>query len=156
MRREGGFTTIEWALGIGLIILPLAVVVASVGPWLERSSMGRVMAQESARAMVLADDWDSGVAAAESVARQIASNHGFGSDEWWCGESCLSMTVESWEIDAAGNRIPSFGVLGRGYEIEIEIDVPMQPLSLPFIDDFTAFRWSTSHVEKVDTFRSFP
>jgi hypothetical protein len=73
---EAGFATPEWLLGIGLIIMPVIVIVASIAPWYQRANMATLIAQETARIMVLTDDWDSGEAAARTLALEIAGNPG--------------------------------------------------------------------------------
>jgi len=63
-RHERGSIPIEFALGIGVLMLPVAVLVLIFPNWAERQSMARVAAQESAREAAIAPDWDSGAAAA--------------------------------------------------------------------------------------------
>ncbi|MBT8212224.1 MAG: hypothetical protein KJN71_03660 [Acidimicrobiia bacterium] len=149
--RDDGFTAVEWSLGIGLIVLPLLMVVTTLAPWFERGSMGRVMATETARQIVLSDNWADGAARGEAMAAQIAANHGFGSADWNCGPDCLSMTVLS--VDSAGT--PAL-LLGRGYEVTVTVNVPLPAISIPFIGDVLSISWPTSHTERVDDFRSFP
>jgi hypothetical protein len=53
VNRDGGYAPIEVALGIGLLLLPVAVVVMSFGPWLE----SRVIAEAHG---IDADDFEVG------------------------------------------------------------------------------------------------
>lgn len=151
MRDDGGFTAVEWSLGIGLIVLPLVMVVTTLSPWFERGAMARVMATETARSVVLADDWSDGLARGEVMATQIAANHGFDASDWNCGTDCLSMSVVS--RDPFGT---SSAALGRGYEVTVTVNVPMPAISIPFIGDVLAISWPTTHTERVDDLRSFP
>ena len=151
MTRDDGFTAVEWSFGIGLIVLPLLMVVTTLAPWFERGSMARVMATETARQVVLSDNWTDGAARGEAMAAQIAANHGFGPGDWNCGSDCLSMTMVS--VDALGN--PALD-LGRGYEVTVTVNVPLPAISIPFVGDVLAISWPTSHTERVDDFRSFP
>ncbi len=144
--HQAGFTTPEWLLGIGLIIMPVIVIVASIAPWYQRANMATLIAQETARVMVLADDWDSGEAEAHTLAREIAGNHGFtGSD--WCASpapGCLWMAI--------GGTSP--GLIQRGSEISVQIEVPIPGVVVPGVGDVAAFQWSQAHTERVDDYRS--
>ena len=37
--EESGFAVPEWLLGIGLILMPVIVMVASIAPWYQRANM---------------------------------------------------------------------------------------------------------------------
>lgn len=133
---------VEWTIGIGLIVLPVAVMVASLAPWFHQASMARTMAQEAARILVLADDWEVGTEQAAVLARQIAQNHGV-DDAGWCegGSGCVSVRFE--------------GDLVRTGEVMVIVSVPMQGITVPFIGSALGFQWSTEHSERVDDYRSF-
>jgi len=137
-----GFAVVEWTIGIGLIVLPVAVLVASLAPWFHQASMARTMAQEAARALVLADDWEVGTDQAATLARQIARNHGV-EDAGWCagGSGCVSVRFD--------------GDLVRTGEVTAIVSVPMQGITVPFIGSALGFQWSTEHSERVDDYRSF-
>jgi hypothetical protein len=139
---QRGFAVLEWTLGIGLIVLPVAVLVASLAPWFHQASMARTMAQEAARVLVLSDDWEAGTEAATAMARQIARNHGV-EDDGWCagGSGCVSVAFA--------------GTLGRADEVTATVSVPMQGITVPFIGSALGFQWSTAHSERVDDYRSF-
>lgn len=147
MSRQRGFAAIEWTIGIGLIVLPVAVLVASLPPWFERITTAREMAQEAARAAVLADDWATGVDRANSVARQIGRNGGI-SDSAWCefGGDCVWLLVDG---------APT-GTLARGAEITVTVNVVIPGVTVPFVGSVAAVSWSTSHSERVDDYRSIP
>ena len=139
---QQGLAVVEWTLGIGLIVLPVAVLVASLAPWFHQASMARTMAQEAARVLVLADEWPAGTEAAEVMARQIARNHGVDDDQW-CGASsgCVSVRFD--------------GSLDRADEVIVTVSVPMAGVTVPFIGSALGFQWSTDHAERVDDYRSF-
>ena len=59
MSSEQGFVIPEWLVGITLILMPMIVLVASVAPWYQRANMATLIAQEAARTMVLAEDWEA-------------------------------------------------------------------------------------------------
>jgi len=146
MSSQEGFTTPEWLLGIGLIIMPVIVIVASIAPWYQRANMATLIAQETARVMVLADDWDSGEAQARFLALEIANNHGFTLADWCSSPApgCLSIGF--------GGTTP--GVLQRGTEITIQVEVPIPGVVVPGLGDVAEFQWSQAHTERVDDYRS--
>lgn len=121
-------------LAVGLIMLPLVMLVASVPRWVETRSMAELAAQEAARRVVLADTQDEGEAAGDAVARQIAANHG---------------------MDGSSLTVQFEGLLDWGEEITARVIVPMPLLSIPLIGDFTATAYVAEHAERVDDYRSF-
>jgi len=75
MRREQGFVAIEWVAAIGMLLLPVVVLVATLPAWVERRHVATVAAREAAQ--VLVNDWPHGDAqTAARVAREIAVDHG--------------------------------------------------------------------------------
>ena len=145
---ESGFTAVEWAIGLGLIVLPLVIAVMSVAPVADRLSTARTIAQEAARALALADDWDSGAIAAREVAQQVARNHGLDGAEWCAGaaESCEGL--ELWGS--------SPGVLARGGEVHVTVRVSAPAVTVPFLGEFASITLTGTHAERVDDFRSLP
>ena len=144
--RQAGFTTPEWMLGIGMIIMPVIVIVASIAPWYLRANMATLIAQEAARTMVLADNWESGELNARAVALEIAANHGFSAGDWCPSPApgCLSINF--------GGTTP--GALHRGTEIVIQVEVPIPGVVVPGVGEVAEFQWSQSHTERVDDYRS--
>ena len=121
-------------LAVGLIMIPLVMLVASIPRWVETRSMAELAAQEAARQAVLADTQSSGQAAGETMARQIADNHG---------------------VDGATLIVSFDGILDWGEEITASVTVPMPLLSIPLIGDFVATNYVAEHTERVDDYRSF-
>lgn len=60
--REDGHAGVELAMAAGLLLLPVALVVMSLGPWSERRVDAEAMAAEAARAAVLELEVAAGVA----------------------------------------------------------------------------------------------
>jgi len=147
--EQGGFTAVEWAVGLGLIVLPLVIAVMSIAPMLDRLSTARTMAQESARTMVLAEEWDAGEEAALDLAHQVARNHGIDDTEW-CAEvaadGCLSVEITG----------TTPGTLSRGEEVYVVVHVPTAAVAIPFVGGFVEFMLTGAHTERVDDYRSFP
>ncbi|MDH4119545.1 MAG: hypothetical protein OEW30_19340, partial [Acidimicrobiia bacterium] len=78
MRRQCGAASLEMALGIGLLMLPMALLVLSIGPGLEMRSFVRLAAAEASRAIVIADG-DTSVAVIQIST--MAANHGYAVSE---------------------------------------------------------------------------
>lgn len=149
LAAEDGFSAVEWALGLGLIILPLVIAVASIAPVLDRLSTARTVAAETARTMVLADDWADGEERAGELARLIAGNHGIGDEEWCAGtpvDGCVSVEITG----------TTPGALERGEEVYVIVRIPTAAVTVPFIGDFASFMLQGTHTERVDDYRSFP
>ena len=144
---QGGFVVPEWLLGIGLIIMPVVVIVASIAPWYQRANMATLMAQEAARVMVLADSWEAGESEARSVAAEIASNHGFSGSDW-----CSSPGAGCVWLGFSGNSV---GVLQRGTEVIVQVEVPIPGVVVPGVGQVAEFQWGQAHTERVDDYRSF-
>ena len=139
--REAGFAAAEWVVGLGLVVLPLVMVVASAAPWLARQTAARLIAQEAARTVALAENWEDGAAAARRLGETIAANHGIPADEW--------------EIVRIDTDPPDLGLV-RGVDVVIEARIKVPALSVPGIGAVADLWGTVRHVEHVDDFRSFP
>lgn len=126
---------VEFALGIGVLVLPVALLVLSLPAWVERQSAARLAAQEAARAAVVADSMPVGVAAGEAAAAQVAANHG---------------------IDPADFTVTFAGGVARRQELTATVTARFTTLPLPGLADAAGFTWTTSHTEYVDAYRSLP
>lgn len=146
MSDEAGFVIPEWLLGITVIIMPVIVIVSSIAPWYQRANLASLIAQEAARTMVLAEDWEAGEVDARDLAREIAANHGFGAGEWCAGPApgCLSIVFDG----------TTPGVLQRGTEISVAVEVPIPGVVVPGIGEVAEFQWTQAHTERVDDYRS--
>lgn len=146
MTDDDGFAVPEWLLGIGLIIMPVIVIVGSIAPWYQRANMASLIAQEAARTMVLADDWSGGEAAARALAAEIAANHGFEEGDWCANPApgCVSIVFDG----------TTPGVLQRGTEISVSVEVPIPGVVVPGIGEVAEFQWAQAHTERVDDYRS--
>ena len=135
LRRQEGYVALELALGIGVLVLPLTVMVLTFPTWVERQSLARSASQEAARTVVLADSWDQGVSEATGLVRQMAANDG----------------LPSAEVSVAFS-----GALARGSSVTASVSVTVPGASLPLIGSVGAWSVSASDTEQVDLYRSFP
>jgi hypothetical protein len=146
-RGERGVAPIELALGILVILIPLALIALSFGPTLERRVFVRTAAAETARFIVLSEGDE---ARALDQLRQMAQNSGIdpaGLRLALCGGPASPV------LEAPASTCMGPEGLGRGTEVEVwlEADVPVMPV--PRIDR-AIVRVSYRHVEMVDRYRS--
>lgn len=134
-RGEHGAVPLELALGVGLLVLPIAALVIVFPTWAERQSMARLAAQEAARTVVLADDWAAGTEAGGRLAHQIARNH---------------------ELEPDDLSISFTGSLARGAVVRASVTVAFPLVAVPGIGDAGGWSWTVTHAERVDDYRSFP
>jgi hypothetical protein len=132
--RGGGYAAAEFVVGVAFIIVPVTLLVLSLPLWLERQAMAERAANESARQMVLAPDWSTGLAQGHQVVDEIARNYGL----------------------PPGDLSERFsGNLARGQTIRSEVTVKMPALAIPLIGRVGSWEWTAVHVEHVDNYRSF-
>lgn len=130
-----GGVPVEFALGVGVLVLPVALLVLLLPTWVERQSAGRVAVREAARTVVLADTMADGVRAGEEAVARVAANHG---------------------IDPADFSVTFAGSLDRGSAVTATLDVRFPATGFPGLGEVGAFTRRLTHTELVDTYRSFP
>jgi hypothetical protein len=131
-RAERGFVAVEWVAAIGLLLLPVVLLVATLPNWAERRHAATVAAREATR--VLARDWpNADVARAETVAREVAADHGVDPND-------------------LGVDVVSPGV-ARGDLARVVVRVTMPAVS---IGGIAAGSWtySATDVRRIDDYRS--
>lgn len=137
--RERGAVALELALGMGLLVLPIALLVAVFPGWAERTAMARVAAQEAARVAALSESSGEGIAAGEALALQIAANHDVPPSE-------VSTDI-SVPVDSAGD-------LRRGGEVVASVTVAIHMPALPLTGSGWSVDWTITHRERIDDYRS--
>lgn len=136
LHSQRGSVGVELALGVCVLLLPVALTVVVLPTWAERQSMARLAAQEAARTVVLAGDLASCTQQGRALALRIAANHG------------MPDAIRSVSIATAG---PS---LTRGATVSATVEVLIGVPDLPWIDGGDV-AWTVTHVEVVDPYRSF-
>jgi hypothetical protein len=136
--REGGYVAAEFALGVCVIVLPVTLIVLALPIWSERQAMAQRAANESAREMVLADSWPTGVAAADRVVAEVASNYGVP------------------RSDVRGPDLSAGGGLATGQTVVSQVTVRMPLMAIPLVGRVGSWSWTAVHAERVDDYRSFP
>ena len=144
--RQRGSAPIELVLGIGLILIPMALLSLSFGPYLERMVLVRIAAAEAARELVISDGSEDAVVA---LIAEIARNHGVQAGDvmvGFCGGAIRPIT------EPLG---PGCGPPAKGKEVTVTVAVGVPALVTPYgeVGSMTA---RSSHTEIVGLYRSTP
>lgn len=134
MRCERGSAVLEMSLGIALFLVPLSLLVITMSTWPERQTVARAAASEAARVAALADTWEQATADGQAAVSRAATNHGLDPRD-------LSLT---WD-----------GTLARGGSVTARVAVRIPAVVIPGITTVDAWSWTTTHTERVDSYRSF-
>jgi hypothetical protein len=140
---DRGHAAVELGLGVGLLLLPVAIAVLAFGPWSERRVFAEAAAAEAARAAVIHLD----VSAGARVVSEMASNHGLAEDLvrlGWCGETPSTVS---------GETTPCSFDRGSAISAEVEVWVPL--LATPW-GQVGGLWVGAQHSEPVDLYRSLP
>jgi hypothetical protein len=129
---RGSASLAEFPYG-ALLVFAVALIVLTFPTWLERHAAARAGADDAARAVVLADGWEQGAAAAEAIVAQVASNY---------------------DLDPDDLNLELTGSFERGGTVTATVTVTMPVTSLPLLGPVGGFSRSLSHTEVVDRFRS--
>jgi hypothetical protein len=130
---ESGFVATELVLGLGLLVLPVALLVLTLPGWSERQVTARVISREVARRTARAGVCDAAEARALGVT--MARNLGVPADEFSVQLSCA---------DGA--------TLAPGSDVEARVTVTMPAVELPGIGAVGVWSWTARHREPVDRY----
>lgn len=135
--ERGEASALEMMLVIGFLLLPTLVGLAQIPRWIDARSTGELAAQEAARRVVLASDFDAGVAAADALARRIVLNHG------WDADAYRGLEVQ--------------GSLTPGSPVTASVTVSVPAIVVPIVGRVGGgFARTWSHTEVVDRYREVP
>lgn len=149
-RSESGYAALELVLGIGLILMPVALLVLSLPGWVERTSLARTAAREAARMVVTADDPTNALELAATLVERIAENHGVRAEDVG---TCVS-------VHAAGTAPPSTctgpAMITRTDAVTVHVSVRLPALLLPGSPARVPSSTRTLvHTERVDRYRTW-
>jgi hypothetical protein len=130
---ESGFVATELVLGIGLLVLPVALLVLTLPGWSERQVTARVISREVARRITR--DGTCDLAAARVAAATMARN---------LGVPAAQLSIE---VSCAGGA-----ALLPGSDVEVRVTVTMPAVDLPGIGGIGAWSWTARHREPVDRY----
>lgn len=138
---DHGHAGIELALGAGLLVIPMAVLVLAFGPWSETRVAAEALAAEGSRSAVIELD----TAVGEGTTFKHAVDMGIDLDDvrlGWCGSEPAR---------------PSSGScpLARGSVVALSVDVWTPLISTPF-GTIGGLWVRGEHSEPVDLYRSLP
>lgn len=150
MRRDAGYVAMELALGLGLLVLPMALLALSFPAWVEHQSLATAAAQEAARAVVISASAEQGEITARRLVSEIAANNGLSADGL---QVCFA-------THRGGRRAPTdCGAveLQRGAAVTAHVQVRLPALSLPGLGvSLGEVVRTVSHTEHVDRYRGLP
>ncbi len=133
VRREGGHVAIEFALSIGLLLLPVVLLVAALPSWTERQHAATVVAREAVSAAVAAYPADGGVDARDAVEETLA-NYGIPA-------SAAETTFVRDDVR-------------RGGIVSVRVTIEMPAVVVPGIGTIGGFHWSAVQARRIDDYRS--
>jgi hypothetical protein len=136
-RRVEGFVAAEFALGVAVLLVPVAMVVLTLPAWSQRQTTGRAIAREVARA-VARDGWCN-TALASGLSRMMATNLGLPPSDTEVALGCVP-----------------FAPLVPGDDVEVSVTVQMPGVHLPALGDVGAWSWTARHRQPVDRYGSAP
>lgn len=134
--REGGYVAAELALGIGLLVFPVALLVLTLPTWSERQTTARSIAREVARVVAVEGVCDRGLAI--ETGEEMARNLGLAPSDFDVALDC-----------STGAR------LSRGRNVQASVTVGVPAVDIPGIGAIGAWAWTAHHSEPVDQYRSF-
>lgn len=128
-------TPITLVLGLGFVIIPVFLLVLTLPTWEARTVDANDAARNAVRALVTADTWADGVAAANQAVGEIMSNNGI----------------------AAGDYTSNYrGALNRGSKVTATVTITIPDTVIPGIGAFGTRHYTGSSTEQVDPYRSLP
>ena len=134
-RTHCGFIAAEYALGVGLLLIPIGMLVITIPVWPARQSVARVAATEAARTAVQQATLPQAVGAGDDAAHRVAQNYG---------------------LDPSDLTVAWRGDVGRGGAMTAVVNIRMPAVAVPGIGGVGAWTWTVAHTEKVDAYRSYP
>lgn len=139
--RDRGHAAVEFAVAVGVLLFPVALVVTAFGPWSEKRVEAEAVAAEAARAAVLELDQAAG------QAQLVADVGNLGIDSslvrvGWCGAGPTDVATPSGSCP-----------LTRGSVVSVTVELWTQLISTPW--GSVGGLWVTAdHTEPIDLYRS--
>jgi hypothetical protein len=134
--REGGYVAAELALGVGLLVFPVALLVLTLPTWSERQTTARSIAREVSRVVAVAGVCDRG--------RAVETGH----------DMARNLGLSPSDVDVQLDCVPG-GRLPRGGTVRASVTVAVPAVTFPGIGSVEAWSWTAHHSEPVDQYRSF-
>jgi hypothetical protein len=119
----------------------MVVLGASLHGWLQRHGMAQSLAQEAARSLATADDWDSGLEMVRALELRA--------------EARLDSSIRSCPVSTGCFQMAASGTLERGGRVDAAVSVWMPGFVVPFAGEVGGYWDSVTHHEVVDRHRTF-
>jgi hypothetical protein len=136
-RSPDGFVATELALGVAVLLVPVAALVLTLPTWSQRQTTARAIAREVGRAVAREGFCDTALAA--SLTDLMSANLG----------------LPRPDVDVHLACAPN-AALVAGDHLEVSVDVRMPAVHVPGIGDVGAWSWSARHRQPVDSYGSAP
>lgn len=133
---ERGYVAGELAIGIGLLVFPVALLVLTLPTWSERQTTARSVAREVARVVAVAGVCDRH--------RAVDTGH----------DMARNLGLQPGDLDIELDCAPG-ARLGRGNSVRASVTVAVPAVHLPGIGSVGAWSWTAHHNEPIDQYRSF-
>lgn len=134
VRTQDGFVAAELALGVGLLLFPVAMLVLTLPTWSERQAVGRAIAREVARTATISGSCDG--PRAELTAATMSRNLG------------LERSDVAVDLDCVPGRLP------RGGDVTANVTVRLPAVAIPALIELGDWVWTARHTQPVDPYRS--
>lgn len=131
--ERGSSTPLTLVLGVGLIVVPVMVLVLMVPTWEQRAVDAQDAARDAARALVVADNWHDGVAAADVVVSEV---------------------IESDGLTTADVSVQYSGALSPGGVVSAAVTVTVPVGNLPGLGFVGPVHFTAASTEHVDSYRA--
>jgi len=132
-RERGSATALTLILGLGLIVMPVLVLVLMLPAWEQRTVDAEDAARNAARALVVADDWGDGVAAADQAVSEVVTADGL-----VAGDVSLRLA----------------GSLAPGATVTASVTVLVPAGNVPGLGFIGALHYTASSTQHVDAYRA--
>jgi hypothetical protein len=132
---ESGFVATEFAFGVAVLVLPVALLVLTFPRWSERQVTARVIGREVARRAARDGICDRG--AARALGTTMARN---------LGAAPADVSIDLRCADGVG--------LTPGADVEAAVTITMPAVQVPGVGAVGAWSWTARHREPVDRYAS--
>jgi hypothetical protein len=137
--REAGFGTLEFVVGVALLLIPVMLLVLQIPRWLEYQDFARSAAAEASRACANADTAAAGQIRATALVTAMAPNYGI-------------RTADASRVLA----VTCTGAPEPGATVVATVRIEAPALVFPGFGRGTYHAtWTVSHSEVVDPYRSY-
>jgi hypothetical protein len=133
LHGQDGFAATELVLGIGVLLLPVALVVLAIPTWAERQTTARAIVREVGRFVAASGVCD--VSGAEAITATMSGNLGLPP-----GGARVELTCRSGAL------------LEPGSDLTVMVTIRMPAVHLIGVGDVGEWEWTARHRQPVDLY----